>query len=146
MCSAALTEAGHESIVWEGNLDNKLHQQVIAIDDVQYVVGPCKHCQGIATEGDVLKAISEWKEANPGLSKCAHCGSRITIKSATIAHSFSLWRKDPIWSVTAFTIDNGMALRIHDYEDVFLHEDCGRKALSHLDWEVGERLKGLMEA
>ncbi len=109
--------------------------KTLTINDVEFQVGPCRHCGGTASEVEALKALADWGDWIGERPLCAVCGASIRMVKVILDHKLvgqspgtTAWKvKFVVYSDCAnFTGFGGTQVRVHG--------ECARTAMPHADW------------
>lgn len=109
--------------------------QTLTINDIEFEVGPCLHCNMSASELEAMKALAAWSEWLGERLSCAVCGDLIKMVKVTLEHK--VVGRDPgatTWKVRFVTFNDCVNLMGFGGTPVRIHGGCGRIAMPHADW------------
>jgi hypothetical protein len=120
----------------ETEMQDQLPRHIISINDLEFAVGPCHYCGGLASEAEALRALSEWSEWFGKPPSCAACGAPIRMTRVVLRHvTVGSGQGETLWKVAHVIFPNCLSLTAVVGAAVRLHGSCARKCFPHADWK-----------
>lgn len=110
-------------------------RRTVSINDIEFSIGPCRHCGGLASEAEALRALSDWSESFGERPSCAVCGEPIKMSKVVLQHlTIGRDRRETIWKVAHVILPNCLSFTGFNGTHVRIHGSCAREGLPFADW------------
>lgn len=116
-------------------MQNEFGKEVISVNDIEYEIGPCRHCGKVATETEALREFGEWRAKIAPRLICGACGKEIRIYGVLLRHCLEKMGR---WRVIGASLDAHLCFYRFGGQHISIHEACARKILPFADWESDE--------